>query len=164
MIIITVDKGLTPSGIQFPATSAPPFGTFLGLFPGVEGYILMLSFSAANSIGIPAKDSKVTSLSVSNFALISACNCFAGNQSLVDIIPLFAGLHLSFLADMLGFYLGTYRRVHLSAGLISFALLLFHILSVAVQRTSFSLSVPEHLYGMILCPLSLLTLLGTDRV
>ena len=68
------------------------------------------------------------------------------------MIPLFAGPHLSFLADMLGFRLATYRRVHRSAGLMSFALLLFHILSIAVQRTSFSLSVPEHLYGMIECP------------
>ena len=88
----------------------------------------------------------------------------AGNLSLANMIPLFASPHLSFLADMLGFRLATYRRMYRSAGLMSFALLLFHILSVAIQRTLFSLRVPEHLYGMIVYPLSPLTLFGTDRV
>jgi len=83
---------------------------------------------------------------------LSEAGLRAGNLSLANMIPLFAGPHLSFLADMLGFRLGTYRRIHRSAGLMSFALLLFHILIVAVQRTSFSLRIPEHLYGMIVCP------------
>ena len=65
----------------------------------------------------------------------------AGNLSLANMIPLLAGPHLSFLADILGFRLGTYRRVHCSAGVMSFALLLFHILVVAFQRTSLS---PEY--------------------
>ena len=47
----------------------------------------------------------------------------------------------SFLADIVGFRLGTYRRVHRSAGVMSFALLLFHVLVVAFQRTSFSLRI-----------------------
>ena len=68
------------------------------------------------------------------------------------MIPLFAGPHLSFLADVLGFRLGTYRLVHRSAGVMSFALLLFHILVVAVERTSFPLEISEHLYGVIVSP------------
>ena len=76
----------------------------------------------------------------------------AGNLSLANMIPLLAGPHLSFLADILGFRLGTYRRVHRSAGVMSFALLLFHVLVVAFQRTSLSLRIPEHLYGTIVCP------------
>lgn len=76
----------------------------------------------------------------------------AGNLSLANMIPLLAGPHLSFLADILGFRLGTYRRVHRSAGVMSFALLLSNVLVVAFQRTSLSLRIPEHLYGTIVCP------------
>ena len=65
------------------------------------------------------------------------------------MIPLFAGAHLSFLADLLGFPLNTIRRIHRSAGLMAVALLLFHALVLVSDRTSFSLKVPEHLYGLI---------------
>ena len=83
---------------------------------------------------------------------LSKAGLRAGNLSLANMIPLFAGPHLSFLADILGFCLGTYRHVHRSAGVMSFALLLFHALVVAVQRTSLSLRVSTHLYGTIVCP------------
>lgn len=76
----------------------------------------------------------------------------AGNLSLANMIPLLAGPHLSFLADILSFRLDTYRRVHRSAGVMSFALLLFHVLVIAFQRTSLSLRIPEHLYGTIVYP------------
>ena len=76
----------------------------------------------------------------------------AGNLSLANMIPLLAGLYLSFLADIVGFRLGTYRCVHRSAGVIFFALLLFHVLVVIFQRTSLSLRISEHLYETIICP------------
>lgn len=47
------------------------------------------------------------------------------------MIPLFAGPHLSFMADILGFRLGMYRRVHRSAGVMTFTVLLFLALVVA---------------------------------
>jgi hypothetical protein len=75
---------------------------------------------------------------------ISKAGLQAGNLSLVNMIPLFAGAHLSFLADLLGFPLDAYRRVHRSAGSMTFALILFHILIVVINRTSFSLGVSEH--------------------
>ena len=81
------------------------------------------------------------------FVLVSGfLNCRKPVFKEGNMIPLFASPHLSFLANMLGFRLGTYHRVHRSAGLMSSALLPFHILSVAVQRTSLPLSVLEHLY------------------
>ena len=76
----------------------------------------------------------------------------AENLSLTNMIALLADPHLSFLADILGFRLGISRHVHRSAGVMSFALLLFHVLIVAFQRTSLSLRTPEHLYGTIVCP------------
>jgi len=83
---------------------------------------------------------------------LSRAGLRAGNLSLANMIPVFAGPHLSFLADILGFRLGAYRYVHRSAGLMSFALLLFHVLVVVIQRTSISVGVPEHLYGIIVGP------------
>ena len=80
---------------------------------------------------------------------LSKAGLRAGNLSLANMIPLFAGAHLSFLADLLGFPLNTVRRVHRSAGLMAVALLLFHALVLVSDRTSFSLKVPEHLYGLI---------------
>ena len=76
----------------------------------------------------------------------------AGNLSLTNMIPLLIGPHLSFVADILGFRLGIYRRVHRSACVMSFALLPFHVLIVAFQQTSRSLRIPEHLYRTIVCP------------
>lgn len=73
----------------------------------------------------------------------------AANLSLINIIPLFAGPHLNFLADILGVSLNTYRRVHRSVGIMSFVLLLFHVLTVMASRNSFPLRVAENMWGVI---------------
>jgi hypothetical protein len=80
---------------------------------------------------------------------ISEASLRAGSLSLINMTPLFAGPHLGFLADLFGFSLDTYRLLHRSAGLMSFACILFHVLVVVANRISFSLAVPEHLYGLI---------------
>jgi len=82
---------------------------------------------------------------------LSKANFWARNLSLINTILLFVNSYLNFLIDMLDSRLSTYRRVHRSTNLMSFALLLFHILIVAIRRTSFSLRVLEHLYEMIVC-------------
>jgi hypothetical protein len=79
----------------------------------------------------------------------------AANLSLINLIPLFAGPHLSFLADLLGITLHMYRRFHRSAGLMSFVLLVLHILTVVAKRTSFPLHNPENLFGLIVSHLVL---------
>ena len=66
----------------------------------------------------------------------------AGNRSgtlcLINLGPLFAGPHLDFLADLLGLPLKAYRCVHRSAGLLSFALAIFHVLAaVAIKSSTF---------------------------
>jgi len=73
----------------------------------------------------------------------------AGNLSMVNMAPLFIGTHLEFLADRLGVSLRTYTSIHRSMGLMSTALLLFHILTVVMTKESFSLSVSENRYGLI---------------
>jgi hypothetical protein len=82
-------------------------------------------------------------------ATISEVGLRAGTLSLINMIPLFAGPHLSFLADLLGVSLRTYRQVHRSAGLMSFALILFNVLVVVFSRASFPLDLPQNLSGLI---------------
>ncbi|KAH6668517.1 cell surface metalloreductase [Halenospora varia] len=66
------------------------------------------------------------------------------------MMPLFLGTHLSFLADLFGVSLKAFRMVHRSAGMMSFALVLLHVLVVVAPGVgSFSLSVPANLYGLI---------------
>ena len=73
----------------------------------------------------------------------------AGTLSIVNIAPLFFGLHLSFLADLLGLSLSHYRRIHRSAGFISFALVALHLFAAVYVDPSFSLRVRGNLYLLI---------------
>jgi len=82
---------------------------------------------------------------------ISNAGLRAANLSLINMMPLFLGPHLSLLADLLGVSLGTYRLVHRSAGLLSVALLLFHVLTAVGVGTAFPLSEPANLHGLIVC-------------
>lgn len=81
---------------------------------------------------------------------ISEASLRAGTLSLINITPLFTGPHLGFLANIFGFPLHKYQRLHRSAGLISFTCIIFHVLVVLANGTSFPLSVSEHLYGLII--------------
>ncbi len=77
----------------------------------------------------------------------------AGTLSLVNMIPLFASPSFSFLADRLGVPFKVYRCAHRSAGFMTFTLVLIHVLSV-VSHGSFSLSQPQHLFAVIVSPLT----------
>lgn len=85
----------------------------------------------------------------------------AANLSLINMITLFAGPYLNFLADILGVSLNTYQRVYRSVGIMSFVLLLFHVLTVIASRNSFPLRIAENMWGIIggslLCFLLLLS-------
>jgi hypothetical protein len=63
----------------------------------------------------------------------------AGNLSLINMIPLFLGPHLSFLADILGISLSTFRLIHRSAGLMSLGLACLHVVFSFASHTAFSL-------------------------
>lgn len=73
----------------------------------------------------------------------------AANLSLINMITLFAGPYLNFLADILGVSLNTYQRVYRSVGIMSFVLLLFHVLTVIASRNSFPLRIAENMWGII---------------
>ncbi len=80
---------------------------------------------------------------------ISKTDLQVENLSLVNMISLFADAHFSFLTDLLEFSLNSYRRVHRSTRLMTFALNLFHVLVIVINRTTFSLKVSKHLFELI---------------
>ena len=59
---------------------------------------------------------------------ITQAGLCAGMLLLINMIPLFAELHLGFLTDLLSVHMITYYLLYHSAGLISFIFVLFHIL------------------------------------
>jgi hypothetical protein len=73
----------------------------------------------------------------------------AANLSLINLIPLFAVPQLSLLADLLGMTLRMYRRIHRSAGLMAFVLMVLHIVTVMAKRTPFPLHHQGNLFGLI---------------
>ena len=73
----------------------------------------------------------------------------AANLSLINMIPVLAGHHLGFLADILGIPLSVYQRLHRAGGVMSFLLLLCHVLAVISTKTAFPLSAKENMWGFI---------------
>lgn len=69
--------------------------------------------------------------------------------SLINMVPLFAGFHLSFLADLLGVSVSMYQHIHSSVGLMSFFLVLFHVLVAVTSGISFSLATGQDLFALI---------------
>lgn len=90
---------------------------------------------------------------------IRAAGLRAANLSLINLIPAFAGPHLSFLADILRIPLTTYHRIHRSSGIMSCCLLAFHVITVAASptsRTPLSLRSAENLWAVIVSTFPLL--------
>ncbi|KAF2258055.1 hypothetical protein CC78DRAFT_538086 [Lojkania enalia] len=80
---------------------------------------------------------------------VSTAGLRAANLSLINMVPNFAGSHLSFLADILGVPLSTYQQIHRSSGIMSVSLLIFHVLTIIGSRNPFPLQVAENLWGLI---------------
>lgn len=73
----------------------------------------------------------------------------AGTLSLINLVPLYSGLHLSFLADMYGVSVRTYTKLHGSIGVMAGALASFH---TGVALASSKSSIPNsrsQLYGLV---------------
>ena len=121
------------------------------------GVVVQLIYVAVNILCLVCK-----SLSVSRAGIIfrastiSEAGLRAGALTLVNAIPLFAGLHPAFLADQLGVSLRAVRRLHRSVGFGTFSLAFFHILVIAASRPSFPLNVSRNRFATIvsICSLS----------
>lgn len=88
-------------------------------------------------------------------ASLSEAGVRAAHLSLINMAPAFAGPHLSFLADVLGVSLGTFRRIHRSAGAVSVQLLAFHVATVVAAKTPFPLQVAQNMWALVVCACSL---------
>ncbi|KAH8585445.1 hypothetical protein B0O99DRAFT_530852 [Bisporella sp. PMI_857] len=85
----------------------------------------------------------------------------AGTLALVTLIPLLAGAHHAFLADLLGVSLRTIRLVHRSAGIVTCLLCPLHILIAVASKASLPLGNPQNLSAVIAAlSLALLLLLA----
>lgn len=73
----------------------------------------------------------------------------SGTLSIINGLFVFAGPHLSFLADLLGVSLHFCRRLHASAGIMTFLLAIFHSAIAAASRSNMSLENPRNLYALI---------------
>lgn len=73
----------------------------------------------------------------------------AGTLSLINLIPVYFGVHLSFLGDLLGISLPAYRFAHGSTGTMSVMLGLFHVIVNVAGNPSFSYDVSGQLFGLI---------------
>jgi len=85
---------------------------------------------------------------------LSQASLRAGKLSLINMIPLLAGPHLSFLADILGVSVTSYRSVHRSGGLVSFTLGLCHVIMTAIGGGASNLISDQHLFELIVSLLS----------
>lgn len=73
----------------------------------------------------------------------------AGNLSLINMIPLFFGIHLGFVADLLGLSLQTYTSIHGSAAVMSILMGCLHIIFTSVSGQRGESSGANQLYGLI---------------
>ena len=109
---------------------------FLGPWTRAD-VIIQLAYITSNSFCLGFRSS------------IAKAGLRAGSLSLINLIPLFLGPHLGFLADILGVSLSTFRHLHRSAGLMSSGLVLFHALIVIISRTAFALHGVKNLSGVV---------------
>jgi len=80
---------------------------------------------------------------------ISEVGLAAATLSLVNAMPLFAGPHFSYLADLFGFPLGICKNIHCSAGTMSFLLALFHVLTMLSTAIKSPAIVAEDMFAII---------------
>ena len=73
----------------------------------------------------------------------------AGTLAMINLIPLFSGFHLSFLANILGISLTDFRRIYRMMGWILLLLGIVHVLVVIYGDLSFLRDMPKNLYAII---------------
>src|SRR5450432_3923101 len=73
----------------------------------------------------------------------------ASNLSLINLITLFLGPHLSFLADTLSVSLNTFRHIHRSASLMALSLVLFYAIIIINSPIPFTLFYVKNLSAVV---------------
>lgn len=73
----------------------------------------------------------------------------AAHLSLINMIPAYFGYHFSFICDLLGVSLATYRLFHVSTGTMSVLFGLLHVLIHAASKPSFKVGESWQMFGLI---------------
>jgi heme A synthase len=73
----------------------------------------------------------------------------AGSLSLVNLIPLYAGPHLDFLADNLGVSRRTIQQMHRSIAAVVMMLTTFHTIATLATKQSFPLDRVQNLSAVL---------------
>lgn len=73
----------------------------------------------------------------------------AGMLSILNVALLFSGPHLSFLADVFGLSIRTYRRLHVCTGIMSILLAVFHAVATTATNGKFPLEMSHNLWALI---------------
>lgn len=73
----------------------------------------------------------------------------AGRLALINMLVLYAGPHLSFLADVARLPLSAYKRIHICVSFNVLILALFHFFASLWQRNPFPLSVPSNKFALV---------------
>ena len=68
---------------------------------------------------------------------------------LINMISIFVDSHFNFLSNLIEVTLKIHRRLHRSANIMSFVLMLFHVLILVFDRMSFSFDDSANLYFII---------------
>lgn len=73
----------------------------------------------------------------------------AGRLSLINLIVLYAGPHLSVLADIVELAIPTYRRLHASVATTAFFMAVFHVVVASIKHVDPLLSTSKSAFGLI---------------
>ena len=107
--------------------------------------MIQLAYLAVNLICILVVELSWDGLRAATF---SDAGRRASTLAEVNMIPLFAGPHLAFLADRLGLSLKTIRGIHRSAGWMTAALVLLHAMAAASDGP-LPLDVSQNLFAVV---------------
>lgn len=75
----------------------------------------------------------------------------AGTLALINMLILYLGPCLSFIADVLHISLRAHRRIHAYAGRIVLMLTIFHTIVAVIRQGSFSLKETRNIWPFVVC-------------
>lgn len=103
-----------------------------------SGFLLRVVYSMVN-----------TFCSVFRISSAAEASSRVATLSLINLIPIFLGPHLSFLAMIMGFSLQTFKAVHGSSAVVAVLLAATHTILSVYGNKPFSVRDTSQLYGLI---------------
>lgn len=102
------------------------------------GLLLRLSYLAVNVF-----------FGLFKVATLSDAKLRTGTLSLINLLPLYLGIHFSFLTDLIGISIGSFRAIHASSGLMATLLGCTHIALSVTNSVNSNLQSTRQTFGLI---------------